>query len=114
MEYIAIAKGVRIAPRKVRLVAEAIKKQKSLEKALAAIVVAGKRAANPIGKTLESAAANAINRGVKKEDLILKNIEVMEGNAFKRYRPSTRGRVHPYKKRSSHIKVILETKGGAK
>ena len=35
----------------------------------------------------------------------------MEGPALKRFRPSTKGRQHPYKKRSSHVKIILEEKG---
>ncbi len=34
-------------------------------------------------------------------------MEVMEGPALKRLKPSTRGRAHPYKKRSSHIRIIL-------
>ncbi|MEK7559076.1 MAG: 50S ribosomal protein L22 [Patescibacteria group bacterium] len=107
MEFIAIAKSVRIAPRKIRLVADAIRKQKSLGKSLDALTLMNKRASNPVAKTLESAIANAVNRGAKKEELFLKSIEIMEGTAIKRYRPSTRGRVHPYKKRSSHIKIIL-------
>lgn len=111
MEYIAIAKSIRIAPRKVRLIADAIRKQKSLSSSLSALTLISKRASGPIAKTLESAVSNAVSRGAKKEELFLKSIEVMEGPAFKRYRPSTRGRTHPYKKRSSHIKVILEEKG---
>ena len=110
MEFIAVAKSVRIAPRKIRLVTDALRKQKSMIKSLDSLVTINKRAAGPIAKTLESAIANAVNRGAKKEDLFLKSIEVMEGPAFKRFRPSTRGRVHPYKKRSSHIKVVLEDK----
>lgn len=107
MEYIAIAKNVRMAPRKVRLIADAVRKQKSIDKSLSNLSIMGKRAAGPVAKTLLSAVANAVNRGAKKEDLILKSIEIMEGPAGKRQRPSTRGRVHPYKKRSSHIKVVL-------
>ena len=110
MEYTALAKSVRIAPRKIRLVTDAIKKQKSMIKSLDSLMIINKRAAGPIAKTLHSAIANAVNRGAKKEDLFLKSIEVMEGPAFKRARPSTRGRQHPYKKRSSHIKVILGDK----
>ena len=107
MEYTAVAKSVRMGPRKVRLVADSIRKIGSIDKSLNALSILKKRAANPIEKTLKSAVANAINRGAKKEDLFIKSIEVMEGPALKRVRPSTRGRQHPYKKRSSHIRVVL-------
>ena len=107
MEYIAVAKGIRMGPRKVRLIADSIRKIDSIDKSLSILALLKKRAADPIEKTLKSAIANAINRGVKKEDLFMKSIEVMEGPALKRVRPSTRGRGHPYKKRSSHVKIIL-------
>lgn len=108
MEYTALAKNVRMGPRKVRLVADLLRKQKSITSSISALTLANKRAAGPVLKTLESAIANAVNRGSNKEALLLKSIEIMEGASFKRYRPSTRGRVHPYKKRSSHIKIVLE------
>jgi large subunit ribosomal protein L22 len=66
-------------------------------------------------KTLKSAVANAKNNAKLDEaNLVIKAIEVSEGPAFKRFRPSTRGRVHPYKKRTSNITVILEDKNGTK
>jgi large subunit ribosomal protein L22 len=114
MEYIAVAKSVRMAPRKVRLVADAVKKGRTITASLNALAILNKRATSPLSKTLESAIANAVNRGAKKEELSIKSIEVMEGPAFKRFRPSTRGRVHPYKKRSSHIKIVLEGKEESK
>jgi len=107
MEYTAVAKGIRMGPRKVRLVADSIRKIDSIDKSLSVLSLLKKRAANPIEKTLKSAVANAINRGAKKEDLFIKSMEVMEGPALKRLKPSTRGRAHPYKKRSSHIRIIL-------
>ena len=107
MEYTAVAKSIRMGPRKVRLIADSIRKIDSIDKSLNILSLLSKRAADPIEKTLKRAIANAINRGAKKEDLFIKSIEVMEGPAIKRIRPSTRGRAHPYKKRSSHIKIIL-------
>ena len=107
MEYTAVAKSIRMGPRKVRLIADSIRKIDSIDKSLNILSLLKKRAANPIEKTLKSAVANAINRGAKKEDLFIKSIEVMEGPALKRSRPSTRGRAHPYKKRSSHVRITL-------
>lgn len=110
MEIIAVSKSVRVAPRKVRLVADAIRKL-SLEDALRALSILKNRGGQPLEKTLKSAIANALaNKNLKREELKIKAIEVGEAPAYKRYHPSTRGRVHPYKRRGSHIKVVLETK----
>lgn len=108
MEFVAQSKSVRMAPRKVRLAAFLIKNKNAIE-ALNILAVAHKRAVKPMQKTLNSAIANAVNNAkANKGNLIVKSVEVSEGPFLKRFRPSTRGRVHPYKKRSSHIKIILE------
>ncbi|MCL5438391.1 MAG: 50S ribosomal protein L22 [Patescibacteria group bacterium] len=107
MEIVARSKSVRISPRKIRLVASAIKNI-SVEKALILLSTVEKRAAIDIEKTLKSAVANAVHNGkLNKNTLLVDRIEVNEGPTLKRFRPSTRGRVHPYKKRSSHIMVVL-------
>lgn len=107
MEFTAISKSVRISPRKVGLVADVIRGKRSIDEALASLYLTRKRAAGQIEKTLKSVIANAINRGAKREDLVIKSVIVNPGSFLKRYRPSTRGRQHPYKKRSSHIKITL-------
>lgn len=108
MKIQAISKNVRISPRKVRLVAEAVKPL-SVSEALVALKVMRKRAGVSIAKTLESALANAVNNAkLDRGTLSIFDIEVNEGQAFKRFHASTRGRIHPYKKRSSHIRVVLE------
>ncbi len=110
MEVIALAKSVRISPRKVRLVAESIRNKPAVE-ALQTLSLIRKRAASFLEKTLKSAMANAMhNTKVAEEALFIKKIEVTEGPPFKRFHPSTRGRIHPYKKRTSHIKIILKIK----
>jgi large subunit ribosomal protein L22 len=109
MEITAISKSARVAPRKVRLVADAIRKL-SLDDALKALSVLKNRGGEPLEKTLKSAIANALsNNNLKQEVLKIKSIDVLEAPSYKRYHPSTRGRVHPYKRRGSHIKVVLET-----
>lgn len=110
MKIIAQSKSVTIGPRKVRLVADAIRGHLA-KKALDELVLINKRGASMIIKTLRSAIANATNNAkANEEKLIIKAIEVSEGPAFKRYHPSTRGRIHPYKKRTSNIKIVLEEK----
>jgi large subunit ribosomal protein L22 len=111
MEIRSVAKSVRISPRKVRLVADSVSKL-PVDKALRALLVTQKRAGKQLRKTLVSALANAAhNNQIQKEELKIQRILVTEGPVFKRFHPSTRGRIHPYKKRSSHITVILTRKG---
>src|SRR3989344_2597920 len=110
MEIVAISRGVRISPRKVRLVADSIRNL-SLRQALNSLGLIQKIGATALYDTLQSGLHNAINNAKKKEeDLFIKSIEVFEGTAIKRAHFSTRGRMHPYKKRTSHIKIVLGEK----
>lgn len=110
MEVIAYSKAVRMSPRKVALVASVVRGTKAVA-ALDTLATLDKRAAGPVRKTIESAIANAVNNAkLDRSVLIIKRVEVTQGPAFKRFHPSTRGRVHPYKKRTSNIRVILEDK----
>nr|MBI5455906.1 50S ribosomal protein L22 [Candidatus Levybacteria bacterium] len=106
MEVIAKT-SVRVAPRKVRLVADAIRKL-SVEQALRSLTVIKNRGSVSLEKTLRSAIANAINNNKLKQELLtIKSIDVSESPSYKRFHPSTRGRVHPYKRRGSNIKIVL-------
>lgn len=103
---------IRIAPRKLRLIADAIKGQEAhdAQRKLQYLV---KRGAEPILKLLKSAISNAhTNSKVATAALlIIRDIRVDEGPAYKRSRPGARGRAFPIKKRTSHVKITLETKG---
>lgn len=113
MEIVAQARGVRISPRKIRLMADTVRRL-PLSRALEVLTVTGKRASLALEKTLRSAIANAShNKNLSLDQLQIKLIEVTEGEALKRFHPSSRGRVHPYKRRSSHVKIVLEEKKGA-
>jgi large subunit ribosomal protein L22 len=108
MAVVAKLNQVRVSPRKVRIVADSIK-DLSVNEALAALSIMPKRGAYDLRKTLNSAIANAVNNArLSKDNLIVKRIDVLEGPVLKRYHPSTRGRIHPYKKRSSNIVVVLD------
>jgi large subunit ribosomal protein L22 len=110
MEITAKSRSIRISSRKVRLVADVIR-NKTATQALNALALIKKRGSGVLYTALKSAIANAINNTKLKEDsLFIKSIEVDQGPFIKRFRPSTRGRVHPYKKRSSHISIVLEAK----
>ena len=108
MEIVARSKSIRISPRKVRLVADGIRNL-SLDKALNVLNMTQKRGASVLNSVFKSAIANAVNNVKKNKDsLRIKAIEVWDGPGLKRFHASTKGRAHPYKKRSSHIKIILE------
>ncbi len=104
MDYIAIQKNLGHTPRKVRLVADMIRKM-SPEEAILTLQFTNKAASVDLIKAIKTAVANA----GKKESLSFKKIEINEGTKMKRYRVGTagRGRGRPYKRRLSHIKIVL-------
>lgn len=104
----AIAKFVRIAPRKARVVADLIRGV-DLDEARATLRFTNKRGAEVISKVVESAAANATHNHDMDEDYLrVSRIAVDEGPTMKRWKPRARGMASPIHKRTSHIKVVLE------
>lgn len=108
----AIARYVRIAPRKARLVADEIR-GKSYPEAIALLQFTNKRAAQIVGDVIQSAGANAEhNDGFDADDLFIREIRVDEGPTIKRYRARAMGRATEIKKRTSHISVKLGDPAG--
>jgi len=108
MQIKAKTNQVRISPRKVRLVADSVRDM-SVDQALIALNVIEKRGSRVITKTLESAIANAQNNlSLQKDKLKIDSILVSDGPALKRYHASTRGRIHPYKRRSTNLTITLK------
>jgi large subunit ribosomal protein L22 len=107
MEVIA-KNSLRISTRKIRLIADSIRNL-PIDRAIDALSVIEKRGALDLKKVMLSAVANAVNNSkLDRDNLKIKAIEISETPSLKRFRPSTRGRVHKYKKRGSNIKIILE------
>jgi len=103
----ALLKHYRQSPRKVRLVADAIR-GKSAESALVMLRVINKRASGAVEKALRSALANAKENFNKTEkELFIKEIRVDEGATLKRHMPRAFGRATPINKRTSRIAVVL-------
>ena len=103
-------KNYRQSPRKVRLVADAVRGKK-VATALLELQFLGKRAALPFTKLINSAAANAAhNSKVSVDNLVVKNISVTKGPTLKRARSRSRGMRNPINKRTSTMKVELGTK----
>jgi large subunit ribosomal protein L22 len=109
MEYQAIAKHIHTSTRKVRLVADAIRELKPAQ-AIIALERMPKQAAKPLEAVIASAVANAKQKGVDINSLSFKTIEVMGGPAMKRFRAVSRGVAHSYKKRMTHVRIIVTDK----
>lgn len=110
MEAKAVARFVRIAPRKVRIVIDLIR-GKSVDEALAILRYVPKAASEVVEKVVKSAAANAEqNHDMKADRLYISEVYVDQGPTMKRYHPRQRGQAFPILKRSSHITVVVREK----
>ncbi len=107
MEVKAMAKTVRIAPRKARLVADLVR-GKDCGEALSILNLTPKAASPIIEKVIKSAMANAEhNNDMDINNLYVKQILVNEGPTLKRFRPRAQGRASAIHKRTSHISVVV-------
>lgn len=88
------------------MVVDAVKNLKPME-ALAVLAMMPKRAAEPVRKLLLSAIANAKAMKATEGSLSIKLFEVNEGPVMKRWRAVARGSGHGYKKRMSHMRIVL-------
>ena len=108
MEAKAIARYVRVSPRKARLVVDTIR-GKSASEASTILRFTTKGVAEAIGKVLDSAVANAEhNLKVKPDNLYVAQAFVDEGPTLKRIRPRAQGRAFRIRKRTSHITVVVK------
>jgi len=104
-----------MSPRKVRLVVDQIRGM-PVNEAYALLQFSKKGAAEPVGKTLRSAVANAQVKSQEEgttldvDDLFVREAYVDEGPTLRRWRAAAQGRAAPRRKRSSHITVVVDTK----
>jgi len=106
MEYQATAKYLRHSPRKLRVVADSIRKLTPVS-AIMFLRQLPKRASGIFIDVIQSAFANARQKTAATDALKFKYIVVSEGPVMKRWRAVSRGQAHAYKKRMSHIKIVL-------
>lgn len=105
-------KGVDQTPRKVSLIASLVR-GRSVADAVVILDHTPKRAALVVKKAIESAAANAANNhGLDGKTLQISTLSVTAGPTLRRFKPASRGRALPFKKRSSHI--LVEVTGAEK
>ncbi|RNF38624.1 50S ribosomal protein L22 [Planococcus salinus] len=110
MQAKAVARTVRIAPRKVRLVVDLIR-GKQIGEAVAILRHTPKAASIVVEKLLKSAAANAEhNYEMNLDNLVVSEVFVDEGPTLKRFRPRAMGRASAINKRTSHITLVVSEK----
>ena len=107
-EALAIAKDVRVTPRKVRLVLDLVR-GKDVEEALAILKNLNRSASAPVAKIVKSAAANATNNfGMDKNKLYVAEIQASDGIKMKRFMPRGKGNSSGLVKRTSNIRCIVK------
>lgn len=105
---------LRMAPRKVRLVADTLKGL-SVNEAEAQLLLQPRRAARPLLKLLRSAVSNAKNnQKLNPDTLVIQSILVNNGPMLKRFMPRARGSASPIQKKMSHVFLLLAESASAK
>jgi large subunit ribosomal protein L22 len=107
MEAKAVAKGVRVQPRKVRIVASHVRGKNAIQ-AVNTLRFHPSKGAKVLEKVIASAVANAAaNHGMRPETLTISEIQVNEGPVFKRIQARAMGRANRIVKKTSHITVVV-------
>lgn len=114
MEATAYFKNLHISAKKLRFILPEIKKMTPSE-SLTRLFYSPKKGARVFYKAIKSAIDNAKYALKVSDDLLeFKLFTVEQGNALKRFRPGGRGTAKPYKKKYSHIKIVLTVKQAKK
>jgi large subunit ribosomal protein L22 len=104
----AVAKYIRVSPRKVRLIMDQVRGKK-VEEAVNMLSFAPQKGAFVLKKLINSAVANAEqNLNMDVDKLYIKRVFADEGPTLKRFRARAMGRASRIRKRTSHLTVILD------
>ena len=104
----AIAKNVRLTPRKARLVIDLVR-GKNVKEALGLLAMTNRAASEPVSKLIKSAAANAVNNfGMDEDSLYIAQIWANDGLRMKRYLPRAKGSASGLVKRNCHLTVVVK------
>lgn len=106
MEATHIQKYIHTSPRKLRLVADMVRKM-SPDKALDALTFTANYAADDLKKAIKTALGNAKQLGLDEGKTSFKALEINESMKMRRYQAGTRGRAKPFRRKMSHIKIVL-------
>jgi large subunit ribosomal protein L22 len=107
METRAVARFVRVSPRKIRLVMDEVR-GKRVESALQMLTFSPTKGARLLKKLIDSAVANAVqNDGADPDSLVVKRVFADEGPIMKRWQPRALGRATRIRRRTSHLTVVV-------
>lgn len=106
MEITTIQKYIHTSPRKIRLVADMVRRM-TPGKALDILHFTPNYAATDLTKAIQTALASAKQKGLDEAVISFKSIEINGGPVMKRFRPASKGRALPFKRKMSHIKIVL-------
>lgn len=110
MEARALAKHIRISPRKIKPIADLVR-GKRVEEAKAILKFTPRKGAKILLKVLESAAANAENNHeMNSDELYVSEVYANQGPTMKRFKAGSMGRANPILHRTSHIGVVVKEK----
>jgi large subunit ribosomal protein L22 len=108
MEIASYIKYLRISSKKLKTIAREIVGLTSKE-AINRLLFSGKKSGKLLIKAINTVVADASNNlKLDKDHLKIKKIEILKGPSFKRWQAVSRGMAHQIKKRTSHIKIVLE------
>src|ERR1700742_2248271 len=109
-QAMAVARNIRVSPRKLNLVAQQIRGKK-VERALNELTFSQKRIAGTVKKVLQSAIANAENNhDLDVDDLVVKEASVGKNLVMKRFHPRARGNSGGIEKFFAQITIVVEEK----
>ena len=109
-QAMAVARNIRVSPRKLNLVAQMIRGKK-VDRALNVLTFSQKRIASVVKKTLQSAIANAENNhDLDVDDLVVKEASVGKNLVMKRFHARARGNAGGIEKFFSQITIVVEEK----
>lgn len=109
MRFTAKARYVRTSPYKIRPLADVVRGKNAVY-ALNWLSTCSVKKAVPLLKLLQSAVANAKNNGnVAAEKLLVKDLRVDQGPIVRYFKPGAMGRANIYRKRLSHMSIVLES-----
>lgn len=113
MEITTTQKFIHSSPRKLRLVADMVRKMTPV-RAVDILKFTPKSAAFDLSLAIRSAIASAKQRGLEEATISFKALEVNEGPKMRRFRAGSKGRALPFKRRMAHIKIVLSDSTKAK
>ncbi len=106
MEIQTIQRNIHTTPRKLRLVADLVRKMKPAQ-AIQTLKFTNRAAAVDLSKAIKTVVANAVQQNMDPMNLEFRRLEINEGPTMKRFRAGTRGRIKRYQKRTSEIKIVV-------